>query len=520
MKLFSQSLLRNFSILSTRQTFLETCRVRIRSNFVQRSRHHCKPNMSEFLLHTTPFWCAERTLRKPFEKLSGTLGIFVSRLIIVIGLATSSLSLAQLSYQEALNLVQGSPRLVLARQQLELTQRQLGAASSAVKAELSAGYTRSWGTLTAPEGNTPINEGKWDPFNLNVNFLVVPFGPGHDQVLRASWEVARAERALADEGAAAVLEVTQRFHSVRETKLELALEQRRLEFAEQSLQEIEARLAAGAATQAERDQAQVTLLQAQNTVQSLEGAFKQALASLSQSLGVKVEDIQGDSPESTLQVTDPSTQIMQRTDVLEANLALQEAELSNASTVRERIPSATLKMSYEINPEKGQYSLGARYETSTFQPSAFVNLDPDFQDPKAVAGQTARTFNVGLSVVIPLDVAVGDALEAGRLAVEQRQLQVQQRAEQALLEVQLKQLTAENAKTTVDLSRTNLEQAEAALEVARQRFEAGIVGGLEVVQAEIEVERLTLELVKTQNALTIAHMELAISLAINPLEVY
>lgn len=437
-----------------------------------------------------------------------------------LSLSLLSLGLAQLSYQDALNLVQESPRLVLARQQLELTQRQLGAASSAVKADLSAGYTRRWGTLTAPEGTTPIADGKWDPFLLNVNFLVVPYGPGHDQVIRATWEVERAERALANEEATAVLEVTQRFQTASETKLELALEKRRLEFAEQSLQEIQSRLEAGAATETDVNQAKLTLSQAQNTVQSLEGALKQALASLSQSLGTSVTDIQGDLPESTLQLPDVNTQLAKRSDLIEAQIAVQDAELSNLSTLRERLPSATFKVSYDVNPEKGQYSVGARYETSSFQPSAFINLDPDFVDPQAVAGQTERTFNVGLSVVIPLDVAVGDALEAGRLSVSQRQLEAQQSFERALLEVQLKQLTAENAKITVDLSRTNLGQAQAALEVARQRFDAGIVGGLDVAQAEIEVQRLSLELVKAQNALTIAHMELAISLAINPLEVY
>jgi outer membrane protein TolC len=441
-------------------------------------------------------------------------------LIIVMGLVSSSLSLAQLSYQQALELGKESPRLVLARQQLELSQRQLGVASSAVKAELSAGYTRSWGTLTAPEGASAINEGKWDPFKLNVNFLVVPFGPSHDQVIRAGWDLERAEHALADEEATAVLEITQRFQSASETKLEWALEQRRLELAEQTLQEIQTRLAVGAATEADLNQANLTILQTQNTVQSLEGAFKQALAGLSQSLGVSVTDIGGDLPESNLNVTDPSTHLAERTDLREAQFAVQEAELTNLSTLRERLPNAALTVSYDINPEKGQYSVGARYETSSFQPSAFINLDPDFQDPKAIAGQSSRSFSVGISIVVPLDVATGDALEAGRLSVAQRQLQAEQTLERALLEVQLKQLTAENAKSAVALSRTNVEQAKAALEVAQQRLEAGIIANLEVFQAELEVQRLTLELVKAQNTLTVAHMDLAISLAMNPLEVY
>jgi outer membrane protein len=440
--------------------------------------------------------------------------------LLFISLVSSSFSLAQLTYQQVLELGQQSPRLVLAEQQLELSQRQLDVAASVVKADLSAGYTHSWGTLTAPEGVSPINEGKWDPFALNVNFLVVPFGPGHDQTIRAGWEVERSQQALTDERAATFLDISQRFGSASETKLELALAQRKLEYVTQSLQEIETRLAAGAATETEHDQAEVAVLQAQSAVHSLEGALRQALAGLSQSLGSSVEDIQGDLPESTVAPADPKTQVMGRTDVKEATLALQDAELSNLSTLRERLPNAALKVSYDVNPEKGQYSVGARYDTTSFQPSAFISLDPDFQDPKAIAGQLSRSVSVGISVVVPLDIANSDALEAGHLAVAQRQLQLQGVVEGALLEVQLKQLNVSDAATTVALAQTNLEQAKSALEVAHKRFEAGIISNLEVFQADLEVQRLDLELVKAQHALTLAHLELAIALAINPAEVY
>jgi hypothetical protein len=44
-----------------RQKIFETCRARF--------THHCEPNMNGSLLQTTPLWCAERTLRIPFQKL-------------------------------------------------------------------------------------------------------------------------------------------------------------------------------------------------------------------------------------------------------------------------------------------------------------------------------------------------------------------------------------------------------------------------------------------------------------------
>jgi hypothetical protein len=51
-----------FTIYSTRQNFLETCRVRF--------THHRELKMNGFFLQNSLFWCAERTLQSPRQKLS------------------------------------------------------------------------------------------------------------------------------------------------------------------------------------------------------------------------------------------------------------------------------------------------------------------------------------------------------------------------------------------------------------------------------------------------------------------
>ncbi len=86
-------------MLSTRQNFLETCRIRIRSTFGQRFTHRCKPKVNRLLYHVTPFWCAEGTLRNPVQKLLGTVGrtlkVRFSKVQLALLLLTAIITFAQ-----------------------------------------------------------------------------------------------------------------------------------------------------------------------------------------------------------------------------------------------------------------------------------------------------------------------------------------------------------------------------------------------------------------------------------------
>jgi putative membrane protein len=69
----------------TRQKIVETCR--------ERFTHRYEPKVSGFLLQMTPFWCAERTLRVPLQKLSFIESMMLkmlrlSSLLLIFMLAT------------------------------------------------------------------------------------------------------------------------------------------------------------------------------------------------------------------------------------------------------------------------------------------------------------------------------------------------------------------------------------------------------------------------------------------------
>lgn len=430
-------------------------------------------------------------------------------------------SLAQtLSYTEAVTLVNEVPQVKLAALNLELAQKQLSVTASPLKGQLTGGYSQTWGETTAPSLAEPtsLNEGDWQPLSLNASFNMLPYGPGHDATIRATWALRRATARLQDEQANAIIELTRGYQTVVLAKAQVALERARLESAQNLLGQVQTQLSVGAATEANRSQAELSVQQSENALAAAERGLAQALNSLSLTLGRTVTDITPDLPATS--AVPAGGDLSARSDVLNAELSVAEAVLQRDSTLRDYLPSAELSTRYSLLPEEGSFSLGASFDTRSFQPSASLSYDPDFANPQALAEQSSSTFTLGLSATIPFDVRLGDALEAGRLAVEQSQLQAARVLELASLDVHTKTLAVQDAEGSVGLAAAALEQAHLLLEVARERLAAGIIPQQELTSAKLEVAQAELGLLGAQNTLRLAHMELAQSLALNPLEVY
>ena len=121
-----------------------------------------------------------------------------------------------------------------------------------------------------------------------------------------------------------------------------------------------------------------------------------------------------------------------------------------------------------------------------------------------------------MSATIPLDVAVGSALEAGRLSIERSEAQLQRTVELAGLEVETQQLGVNSNLAAYRLAQATLEQQEARLATARRRFESGIISRLELFTLRNDALGARLELLRAEHALRLAQMQLALALAVNP----
>ena len=432
-----------------------------------------------------------------------------------------SVAFAQFSYEEALIQLEQSPQLVLARLHLETSQAQLGVASSLIQGELSGGYGYDWTSLNANGFIEPetTSEGDIRPLTLSTSFNVVPYGPRYDQTLRARWAVERAKRALRDEQARAVLNLTEQFGAALLAEKQFDLEKMRLELSTVSLKETETRLAVGAATATELAQAQLAVQESEATLEQAFRQLEQSLFALSLTLGQDVSAVSGGLPASE-RLAETLLMLEARTDVANARTAVLDAELSAASNLREVLPTATMTANYTVTPETGSLSLGAGYDLRSFQPSLNVSYDPDFETPNALAGQRSSRFSLGLSATVPLDIALGDALRANELALSESRLQANEIIKLALQDVDLKRLEVDNAEAQASLAVLRAQQAALMLETAKQRFEAGIISQLELKSAALEVLTAELALLQRQTALRTSHLNLAIAYGQNPLEVY
>jgi outer membrane protein TolC len=284
-------------------------------------------------------------------------------LFFMLLLNTFPFALAQvepLDFARAIDLAQSSPSVVLAQGQRDLAQKQLEVARGVFSGQFTAGYTQTWGeaTTTLPTGDqetTSLDDGSLSPFTLEGTFNVVPLGPSADTIQKAQWSLEQAELSLRDAQATAIINTAQAYLTALRAAQEVALREFSVEVARQQLEANRVRRETGGATDQQVLQAEIELSQAQNDLAEAQRSNVQALASLSNTLGVAVSGVAGEVP-SVREVGDLDIEqrILERTDVREAVIAVQEAELSAASTTREYLPSGSLTMTLAATDEESR----------------------------------------------------------------------------------------------------------------------------------------------------------------------
>lgn len=438
-------------------------------------------------------------------------------------ISTVAAAQAPLDYQEAIQSVAESPRLVLARGELELAQKRLGVTASPVQSELSGGYTRTFSNLEAGGSRTAETGGDLDPIRLTTVLNVVPYGPHSDRVTRDRWALSQAEAALRDETAKTLLDITEGYQTALRAEEEVYVAGMRLELAKEQLEAIRTGVAAGTATNNEVLTAELGVRQAEQALQSAVRAQQQALATLSVTLGRTVGTLVGEPPPSAFSPKVTDALLARRSDLLNTALAVEDAELTAAATLRDNLPSGTLNAAYTNTNDGSSLQLGAQFSTgglNAYQPTFSAGLDPDTGLPGLGPGQVSSRFTVGLGVSVPLNAALSDALAAARLNVEGAELRAAQTLALARLEVMNRAAEVVGAEAGLDLARQELERQRETLGIARQRLELGLLPEIEVRSAEVTSVEGLLALHRAEDALRLAHMRYAAALGFDPKEVF
>ncbi len=425
-----------------------------------------------------------------------------------------------LEFMQVLELSQQNPSVVLAQGQVDLAQKQLEIAQGLVSGQLSAGYTQTWGeattTLGEVETTTSLDDGSFDAINLSATFNVIPFGPNADNIQKAKWSFEEAQRNLRDVQSDAVVITVDSYLKVLRAQETVGLQTFAVTLASQQLEAARVRRTAGAITEQQVLQAEIALSQAQNNLGESERFLVQNLATLSNQLGVKLDGVDAHIPEGILPAYDLDLAIQNRSDVIKAKTAIQEAELTAESTKRQYLPSGSLDLTYASSNEDSRFSLSAGYDTQSYQPNLGLSYDPSTQTQV----DSSSSFSLTLGAKIPIETSIFPALEAARLSIEQSQMQASRVEELARLEVEntLRQLEA--AKANLDLSLQLLSQSQQTYETIKERLELGVVTNLDALESEKALLEAQLNLDKAKDSYLLSLLQVAQSLAINLTEVF
>jgi outer membrane protein TolC len=457
--------------------------------------------------------------------------LFTPFLLVVLSFVATGLAQETLGFSQALELSQQSPSVVLAQGQRDLAQKQLDVARGTFSGKFTAGYTQTWGestaTVTDPsngetsERTTDLNDGSLQPFELSGTFNVVPFGPNADSIQKAQWSLEQADLSLRDAQATAVINTVQSYLTALRAGQEVELKTFSVEVATQQLEANRVRRESGAATDQQVLQAEIALSQAQNELATAQRSSIQALASLSNQLGVAVNAVASEVPQVTepaLEGLDIERQILERADVRQALTTVQEAELNAASTTRQYLPSGSLSLTVASSEGEQQFSARAAYDTQSYQPNASLSYNPSAEG--GAEGSSSTSFSIGIGATVPLESSLAPALEAAELSIAQSQQQAEQTQELASLEVTNAQRQLDAARSSLELSQQLVEQSQVTFDNTQERFDLGLIIQLDVLTAEEALKESQLNLARAQDSYLNALLQYLDSLAVNPMEVF
>ncbi|WP_233498301.1 TolC family protein [Meiothermus sp. QL-1] len=331
---------------------------------------------------------------------------------------------------------------------------------------------------------------------------ILPWSSAADAVRSAERALARAALTRRDARNTLYLNLHTQYFNLRQARADLAIAQATLALRERQLQIVTAQNQAGAATLSDLLAAQQNLDTARSSLVSAQGAFELARLTLAASLGLDPAQL----GEPVTPPEEPSLPeehlggllqkaLVSRSDVLRAQLQLQDAEDNLASATRDRwLPSATLSAAYSSS--SASLSAGLNLKSGVASLSGAV--------PLVQGGSGQQGWSLGFSLSLP----ILDPVSESQVATAQTALQTAQRALEAArkaaeLDVRQKYQNLQTARAAIAAARAGLNAANQNLRAAQARLQAGTGTSLDVQAAQLAVLQAQRNL---EGAVTQAHL--------------
>lgn len=407
-----------------------------------------------------------------------------------------------MTFARAVELARVSSPVAAAETQLELARLALEAALHPVSATAS-GDARTTTDFTG--------QGTSVALELGVNAtLRTGWGASGDAAAAARRALAAAEAAVDVASFDAVQQAVRYYADGLAAVAARDVALVRLEIARLQAEAARSRLAAGAALEGDVAQAELAYTSAELDLRVAEAAVAAALTNLSLALGVNVTGISDDLPSGTFPafgLTDDA--LAARLDVRAARREIEAA--TDALAQAQRASGVNVSASVSLSGSSGSTSLtlGAGIDTQNRTPSLSGRLSTSTGAPvgPGTSGPAVRA-TVGVGATVPLgppDTRVASA----EVALAQAEARLDQVVARAGVEVAALSAQVEAGASRLQVAKTRLALALDAAASAQRRYDLGVIGSVEVLQARVAVAQANAELNTAKAGLLQSSMALA-----------
>lgn len=429
------------------------------------------------------------------------------------------------SLSEAWEAVLANPAMRLSEAGLQAAAARTAASDAALDMSLSLGLRGDAGAIH-PEGADPDHrdpELRLDPITLSLRFDAWPGGPRAAEREVGALRLAAQRQQLFETAGQALIETTELYLAAWRAEQAVELQLLRAEQAADGLAAVLLRIDLGSATEREGREAELSLLQAEVELESAERQARQAREALERLLDRPVGRLVDPSLRSEPPVLpdDPLAALEARAVLRQARAQALEAEHTAETVRRSSGPQLNWQLSASAGDQDRRFDLGF----------AGNNVDPRLNLDLGFAPQTGMTAlqtigdgrawqaGAGVSLAIPLGPQGGHQREAAALDLLAAELQAAEVTEDLLLELRDRLRAVEDAEGRLRLSEATLAARQADADDEEQRVQLGLATPTSLRDSRLAVEAALSDLHRAGDGLVLAHMRLALSLAIDPLEV-
>lgn len=429
------------------------------------------------------------------------------------------------SLSEAWAAVLANPAMQRADAGLQAAEARASALDAAWDLSLGMGLRADVGA-THPEGADPVRrdlELRLDPITLSLRFDGWPAGPRVDEREVTALRLDQQRQQLVETAARALIDTTEQYLAALRARQSAELQRQRAAEAAEALANTLLRVDLGQATDRDRREAELALLRAETELASAERQALQAREALERRLGRPVGDLADPGLASAAPALpdDPLTALEARASLRQARTQVVEAQQAAAGVQRSSGPQLSWQLSASAGDQDRRFDLGLAGSSADPRPRIDLSFAPQsgMAALQQVGDGTAWQAGAGLSLNIPLGPQGGHQREAAALDLLAAEIQAAEVAEDLWLELHDQWRAVEEAEGRLRLAEATLAARQADAEEEAQRSQLGLATPASLADSRLAAATALSDLLRAGDGLVVAHMRLALALALDPLEV-